>query len=201
MTSEVRDAYAARAVEYGEHLGSMAAVHPSDRQLVDDWADGLDGEIVDAGCGPGHWTHHLTTRGLACRGVDQVSGFVDLARASYPGVRFEVGDLDALEAAPASVGGVLAWYSLIHHEPDAIQRPLAEFARVLRPGGGLLLGFFDGPMVEPFDHAVTRAHRWPIDRMAEEARVAGFEIVETRRRTGVGHRPHAAIVARRLEGG
>ncbi len=47
--------------------------------------------------------------------------------------------------ASDSIGGVLAWYSLIHHEPSTIQRALGEFARVLRPGGGLLLGFFVGP--------------------------------------------------------
>jgi len=39
---------------------------------------------------------------------------------------------------------VLSWYSTIHHEPARIDVPLAEFARVLRPGGLLALGFFDG---------------------------------------------------------
>ena len=43
-----------------------------------------------------------------------------------------------------SLGGILAWLSTIHHEPSRIGIPLAEFARTLRPGGGLLLGYFDG---------------------------------------------------------
>jgi hypothetical protein len=42
---------------------------------------------------------------------------------------------------------------------------VAEFARVLAPGGHLLLGFFEsggGPAAE-FDHKVAPAFLWPID--------------------------------------
>lgn len=74
--------------------------------------------------------------------------------------------------------GVLAWYSLVHHDPGGIGRPLSEAARVLRPGGGLLVGFFTGERVEPFDHAVTTAYRWPPDTLADEVRAAGFTVVE-----------------------
>jgi hypothetical protein len=47
-------AYSRRASEFTELLGSMAAVHPSDLPLVSKRASDVDGEIVDAGCGPGH---------------------------------------------------------------------------------------------------------------------------------------------------
>lgn len=54
----------------------------------------------------------------------------------YPDVSFDVGDFEALDAATDSLGGLLSWYSLIHQIPEEIQTPLAEFARVIRPGGG-----------------------------------------------------------------
>jgi hypothetical protein len=66
----------------------------------------------------------------------------------------------------------------------------------LRPGGLILLGFFDGPELVPFSHAVTEAHFWPVDRMAEVLDAAGFDVLEREQRTDVGARPHAAISAR-----
>ena len=143
MRSEIRDAYSRRAAEYAAHLRSMEAVHPADQQLVDTWADQIDGPATGA------------------------------------------------------VGGVLAWYSLIHCEPDEIQVPLREFARVLRPGSDLLIGFFDGPRVKKFEHTVVAAHRWPVDELCDKLRAVDFDVIETHLRTGPQHRPYGAILARR----
>lgn len=74
--------------------------------------------------------------------------------------------------------------------------PLLEFSRVLKSGGTLLLGFFEGPTVEVFDHAVAPAYRWPVGVMSAELNSAGFDVVESHIRKAVDHRPHAAIIAR-----
>jgi SAM-dependent methyltransferase len=195
----ISEAYGTRAAEYIERLGSVDAMHPSDRALIASWGEQLEGAALDAGCGPGHWTNFLAERGVDVRGVDLTPAFVEHARRSYPELRFATGSLEALDASDASLGGVLAWYSLIHHAPDAIGPALDEIARVLRPGGLLLLGFFEGPAIEPFGHAVTTAYRWPVAELSERLRASGFDVVETHTRTGVGYRPHAAVVARRIE--
>ena len=75
--------------------------------------------------------------------------------------------------------------------------PVPEFARVIRPGGGLLVGFFEGATVSAFDHAVTTAYRWPVAELGQQLAIAGFEVIETHTRTGHGYRPHGAISARR----
>lgn len=196
MSFEITAAYGERAEEYAEKLGSMTSVHPLDLQLITGWAEPLDGPVIDAGCGPGHWAGHLAARGVEVRGVDLVPSFIDHARRAYPGVRFELGDIGALPEVSGTVAGVLAWYSLIHHEPDTLRNALAEFARVLRPGGELLLGFFEGPVLEQFEHAITTAYRWPVEVLSDELRAAHFDIIETYARTGLEHRPHGAIVAR-----
>ncbi|POH70826.1 SAM-dependent methyltransferase [Cryobacterium zongtaii] len=195
MPPEIRAAYARRAAEYAEHLGLITSVHPSDLQLVTGWADRLDGPLIDAGCGPGQWTGYLAERGVRIRGVDLVPGFIDHARRAYPEVSFAIGDIGALPEPPGTVAGVLAWYSLIHHEPKSLRDALSEFARVLRPGGELLLGFFEGPVVEPFEHAITTAYRWPPAALSDELRAAHYDIIETHTRTGPGHRPHGALRA------
>lgn len=197
--STVRDAYGRRSADYANLLGTMTSVHPSDRRLVTSWADRIIGPALDAGCGPGHCTAYLASRGLDIRGIDLVPEFIAHARAEHPETRFDLGSLDTLDAETDSVGGVLAWYSLIHHRPETIETPLAEFARVLRLGGALLIGCFEGPAVEAFDHAVVTAYRWPLDELREHVRRAGFAVIETHTRTSLDHRPHGAILARRAD--
>lgn len=195
MVSVVSDAYSSRAAEYVERFASMGAVHPSDRQLVATWADGIEGAVLDAGCGPGHWTNFLTEAGLPALGVDLVPEFIEHARVAYPGIPFRTGSLDALDLSTGTVGGVLAWYSLIHHEPDTIRTPLLEFGRVLSPGGALLIGFFEGHVVEKFEHAVAAAYEWPVSDLCDELIAVGFDVVETHARATTGQRSHGAILA------
>jgi SAM-dependent methyltransferase len=198
MFSEVGNAYSRRAREYIDLFGAMSAVHPSDRQLVETWAGGIEGQVIDAGCGPGQWTDFLSGLGLEARGVDQVPEFIERARRAYPGVPFEVAALENLDCGAGALGGVLAWYSLIHHEPHTIRVPLAEFHRALAPGGSILVGFFEGPVVERFDHAVIPAYRWPVEALSAEFEAAGFDVLESHVRKTVGQRPQAALVARRV---
>ncbi len=193
----VRESYSARSQEYTHLCGSIDSTHPSDRALVSSWSATLSGPVLDAGCGPGQWTDFVAESGLDVSGVDLVPEFVERARQQYPDLSFEVGDFEALDVATTSLGGVLSWYSLIHHDPRTIEVPLAEFARVIRPGGGLLVGFFEGATVSAFGHAVTTAYRWPVAELGRALVTAGFEVVETHTRTGHDHRPHGAISARR----
>ncbi|MCA0217525.1 MAG: class I SAM-dependent methyltransferase [Propioniciclava sp.] len=194
---EVQRAYGARAAEYAEHLGVMEAVAAPDRELVLSWAQTLTGPVLDVGCGPGHWTAYLHEHNVEIVGIDPTPEFITHARTAHPGITFRDGQAERLDAPDGSLGGVLAWYSLIHSEPAAATAALVEFARALRPGGGLLLGFFEGPVFEPFDHAITTAYRWPIGELSALLQQAGFTVTETHTRTDPGVRPHGAIVATR----
>jgi len=200
MVTSVQLSYTDRADEYIALLGSMQSVHPSDEHLVAAWATQIEGLVLDAGCGPGHWTGYLAAQVVRMLGIDQVPAFLEHARAAHDGVSFLEGSIDDLPLATGSVAGVLAWYSLIHHDPDTIHRALDEFARVLEPGGALLIGFFVGTEVEPFDHAVVRAWRWSPDALGERLADASFETIETHTRwvPQSQPRPHGAILARRL---
>jgi len=105
VDTQVGEAYSRRAAEYTNLFGSMDAVHPSDRLLVSTWAHEVEGPLIDAGCGPGQWTHFLTGLGREARGVDQVPEFIGRARREYPGLPFEVGDVDELDCESGTVGG------------------------------------------------------------------------------------------------
>ncbi len=196
----VPEAYAARAAEYIDLFGSISAAAAVDRVQVLAWARGIDGRIIDVGCGPGHWANYLAEQGLDVEGVDPVPEFAHHARHAHPGVAYRIGDADHLGVESGSLGGVLAWFSLIHVPPDRIGAPLAEFARCLRPGGGLAVGFFEGLELRAFDHAVTTAYIWPVDVLSAAVEQAGFTVVDLHTRSEPGSRPQGTLIARRNAG-
>lgn len=196
MTDDlVRAAYAARAAEYTSLLGSIEDMHELDRQRIKRWAEAIDGQVIDIGCGPGHWTDFLQRHGVKVQGIDLVPEFIDSARSRFPGVAYRVGSLHELGVPSGSLHGVLAWYSLIHVDPDDLPAMLDEIARALIPGGRLLLGFFDGPAGTPFTHAVATAYYWSIEQMRQMLSESGFDVIDVETRQDTGRRPHAAIAA------
>ncbi|WP_436776723.1 class I SAM-dependent methyltransferase [Yinghuangia sp. YIM S09857] len=163
-----------RAGRSGDPAGDLTGVPDYPREA--DHPRDANRSVAELGCGPGYLTAHLRDLGLDAFGIDLSPAMIGLARAEYPGVRFEVGSMDALDLADASLAGVVSWYSVIHAEPSELPRYFAEFGRVVAPGGHLLLGFFEseGEPVTPFDHKVTTAYRWPVDALAGLATEAGF---------------------------
>jgi SAM-dependent methyltransferase len=95
---------------------------------------------------------------------------IELARKANPDLRFEVGSMAALDIADGALGGVLSRSSIIHTPPKDLQAVIAEFARVLAPGGQLLISCFatDDPAIptQSFDHSVVTAYRWSPDHLA-----------------------------------
>jgi ubiquinone/menaquinone biosynthesis C-methylase UbiE len=193
----VSAAYSARVEEYIEVVGRIEHAAEQDRDFLIAWARGIGGRIIDVGCGPGQWTDFLRREGIDIEGVDPTAAFIADAARRYPRARYRVGRAERLGVRDESLGGVLAWFSLIHMPPETIDEPLAEFARCIAPGGGLLIGFFDGSAGEPFDHAVTTAYTWSAEALAERLEHAGFTVTEARTRVDPGVRPQGVIVARR----
>lgn len=193
----VRASYAARADEYVAALGSIGHAAPQDLELIKRWARSVRGTVLDVGSGPGQWTHYLSGLGVDAEGVDPVAEFVESAKATYPGQHYRVGRAEALDVSDDSLGGILAWYSLIHTHPEKLSGVLAEFARCVRPGGGLALGFFEGSELAPFEHAITTAYSWPVDLLTAEVEAVGFTVADVETRTDPRARPHGALLATR----
>lgn len=194
--STVQQAYSGLSDVYIELFASGEHEHPEDLALVDRHLGSLSGPLLDLGCGPGHLTAHLASRGRDVTGIDLVPEFIAHARRAHPTVRYEVGSLTDLPRADGSVAGAVAWYSLIHFRPDQLDAALAEVRRVLVPEGVLVVGFFDGGRCEPFAHKVVTAYRWPVDELASRLAAVGFTEVERLQRPQDGdRRPHGAIAA------
>ncbi|MFG1608770.1 class I SAM-dependent DNA methyltransferase [Actinoplanes sp. NPDC049265] len=180
----MRDSYSRIAADY-------AAAPPGEgrltveRALIGIFADriltGADRTVADVGCGPGEHTAVLRERGLDAYGLDLAPGMVALARRNHPGVPFEVGSMSDLGRADGSLGGVLSAYSIIHVPRAERAGVLAEFFRVLAPGGLVMLVFQVGDEQgrrEDFNgHAVgIDWYRLQPDEVVGLLRAAGFEM-------------------------
>lgn len=186
------------AEQYIELIDGNRWRHPDDLDLIARHLTIRPGVVLDVGCGPGHLTAHLRSLDVDARGIDLVPDFVEHARASHPDGDYELGSMDQLPYEDQSVAGVLAWYSLIHMPPDDLDGALSELRRVSTSGAALVVGFFPGEVVAPFEHKVTPAYSWPVDEMSARLRRAGFTEVERLHRPGVDEalrRPHGAIAA------
>ncbi len=96
--------------------------------------------ILDAGSGAGApVARYFVDRGYAVTGIDVSERMLALARRQVPEAVFQRMDVRALDFPPASFDGIAAVY-LVFHLPRAEHAALfAGWARVLRPGGMLLL--------------------------------------------------------------
>ncbi|MFB7368950.1 class I SAM-dependent methyltransferase [Streptomyces sp. NPDC056222] len=182
VLSATRQAYDAAAAQYAQLFRDELGGMPLDRAILSAFAEVVsasgDGQVADLGCGPGHVTAHLDSLGLAAFGVDTSSAMIELARQAYPALRFDVGSMAALNIPDGVLGGVLTRWSIIHTPPQELPGILAEFHRVLTPGGHVLVGFWAGDdpshPTQVFDHAVAPAYRWSPDHLAGMLRESGL---------------------------
>jgi SAM-dependent methyltransferase len=140
--------------------GNRGQVHAHDevlRELLPPPA----GLTVDAGCGEGRWTRELRERGYDAVGIDRSEKMLAAAQAADPGGRYEVGPLEALPLADDAASLVLTVNVLPHVvELDPV---VAELARVVRPGGVLLIGTI---------HPVLQAGT--LDEETQELRISSY---------------------------
>jgi ubiquinone/menaquinone biosynthesis C-methylase UbiE len=97
--------------------------------------------VLDVGCGAGHLTE--TLRGLGVRdvwGLDACPYALTVASSRVPSVHFVHGLAEDSGFADARFDAITVCF-VLHELPRAVlERALAEFRRILRPGGRLVIG-------------------------------------------------------------
>lgn len=190
----------------GEHFAAHATNSPynafTDRPAMLNLAGDVRGlQVLDLGCGAGHYAAELLNLGAAR--VIGVEGSETLLRAA----RQRLGDAAVLHhhdleeplAFLEKQSFDLVVMALVYHHIDAREQLLAEFRRVLRPGGALLVStthptsdwvyfggsYFENERVEfPIGRDFTINYwRMPLEKFLGEFLGAGFvleKLVEPR---------------------
>jgi ubiquinone/menaquinone biosynthesis C-methylase UbiE len=130
-----REGYA-RWAEFYDHQSNQLI--DLEQPVVREILDGLPrGVALDAGCGTGRHTNYLASLGHRVIGVDTSREMLAVAREKVTDGEFYEADLHDLPLADDSVDLVVCALALTH-VPD-LGRVLAEFVRVLRPDGHLVI--------------------------------------------------------------
>jgi SAM-dependent methyltransferase len=118
-----------------ETLGALVELVPEDPEAS--W--------LETACGPAAISRALAARVGRVHGIDLTPSMVEKAteeavREEIANVEFSVGDVTALELDDAGFDGAVTRFSF-HHIP-APWRVMAEMARVVRPGGWVVVSDF-----------------------------------------------------------
>lgn len=92
---------------------------------------------LDVGCGEGRFCRLLRKNGVATTGIDPTPELLEYARKKDPGGTYEKALAEQLPYGDGSFDLVVSYLTLIDI-PD-YRTAIAEMARVLRPGGTLLI--------------------------------------------------------------
>ncbi|MEV6629636.1 class I SAM-dependent methyltransferase [Actinoplanes sp. NPDC051470] len=191
MTSDwlqnARTSYDTVAESYATLLRDLLADAPYERAALAAFAERASsrGPVADVGCGTGRITAHLTSLGVDAFGLDLSPGMIDQARRDHPALRFAVASMTDLPLRDDTLGGLLAWYSLIHVPDEALSGVLAHFHRTLRPGGPLLLAFHAGDQTRLKTEGYgghpmnVHVHHRTASSVAERLSEAGFAVEAT----------------------
>lgn len=127
------EGYAEWAATYDEPRNGL---FDFEEPIVHEIVDALPpGDAIDAACGTGRYARHLAGRGHRVVGVDSSAAM--LATAAGPGVEVREGELHQLPVRDDAADLVVCALALTHL--PALEPAFAEFARVLRPGGHLVI--------------------------------------------------------------
>jgi ubiquinone/menaquinone biosynthesis C-methylase UbiE len=131
----LQEAYAQWAPSYDEPGNELLeAEEPVVREILDALPVGT---ALDAACGTGRHAAYLVALGHEVIGVDATPEMLAVARAKIPEGEFHEGELTDLPLADDSVDLAVCGIAA-SHVPE-LAAVLAELARVLRPGGHLVL--------------------------------------------------------------
>ena len=182
---QLRTSYDAVAGAYEATFLDELDGKPRDQAMLLDFSESTTDPIADLGCGPGQVGRFVRSNGRTVVGVDISAEMARLASMRLDGAL--VSDVRQLPFAEASLGGVVAFYSLIHLPRAELGVALAEIHRVLRPGGRLLLSAHEGEgLVEQQEflgHVVPFvATLFSLDELVDATRRSGLRLTMAQRR-------------------
>jgi SAM-dependent methyltransferase len=156
---------------------------------------------LDVGCGEGRFCRMLKEAGIATTGIDPTPPLLELARRRDPSGDYRSGRAEQLDFEDRTFDLVVSYITLVDI-PD-FRSAIREMARVLKPGGALLVanltGFTSAGAEQGWvkDADGKRLH-FPVDRYLEEF---PFWFEWSGIRIENWHRPLSAYMTAFLEAG
>lgn len=92
-------------------------------------------KVLDAGCGAGVPISQMLSERFDLTGVDFSEAQIELAKKNIPHATFLCEDMTQLDFPDGTFAGITSYYAVIHIPREEHQPLLANFHRMLKPGG------------------------------------------------------------------
>jgi SAM-dependent methyltransferase len=174
------------ATRYERTFSAELDGKPRDRELLAAFAAAVADPVLEVGCGPGQVGAYLRGRGRRVIGIDLSTQMARIAAGRLDAAA--VADMRELPVHDDIIGGLLAFYSVIHVRRRELGALLREFRRVLRPGGRVLLSVHEGDgeitsddfLGEPVPFVATL---YDLSELSAAAKGAGLDVAVAERRS------------------
>jgi ubiquinone/menaquinone biosynthesis C-methylase UbiE len=144
--NKIEQTYDTVAKEYAEEFSGEHEKKPKDQEILHRFAQeiGNRSPVWDFGCGPGQTSKYLKDLGIGISGLDLSEKTLEQARTIHPEIQFRKGNFLELEFDDDSIGGVVAFYAIVHFTEKQVELAFREIFRVLQPGGLFLFTYHIG---------------------------------------------------------
>jgi SAM-dependent methyltransferase len=126
-----------------------------DVRLLNEFMERLsaNAQVLDAGCGAGIPISQMLSERFQVTGVDFSEAQIALARNHVPNARFICQDMTKLDFPDpkGTFDGICSYYAIIHIPREDHQPLLANFYRMLKPGGVALLCLGAEDLIDDID--------------------------------------------------
>jgi ubiquinone/menaquinone biosynthesis C-methylase UbiE len=158
-----------------------------DVQLLDDFIERLpeNSKVLDAGCGAGVPISQILSEHFAVTGVDFSEAQIELAKKNVPNATFICEDMTKFNFPENTFDGITSYYAIIHIPREEHQPLLANFHRILKPGGIALLCLGAENLIDDIDenYLGTRMYwsHYDTETYLKILNDCGFSIIWSRR--------------------
>ncbi len=141
--------------------------------------------VLDAGCGAGVPLSQMLSERFHVTGVDFSEAQIERAKKNVPNADFLCEDMTQLSFPDNTFDGITSYYAIIHIPRDEHRPLLANFHRMLKPGGCALLCLGAEHLIDDVDenYLGTRMYwsHYDTETYLEMLNDCGFSILWSKR--------------------
>lgn len=156
----------------------------TDLNYIDEFLKKCNKKILDLGCGMGHYSKYMKSKGFELVGIDFSKEMLKFAKDNEPNIKFIESDIcDLPQNLDKDFDGVLLAYVIQHLSKEETMECLKKLKEYIKPNANLLIFFREGNNIineeEPFDTKyIYTIKEYNVEEITELLSECGYDVIE-----------------------